>query len=468
MSENVFHHRGGRLKRIFAKILLDVVVRAENFVRKIKSPSFLRSSLRASMSNRRRVLAAALALLVLLGAGFLTFMLTYQSGRTSAVSFIASARGAWAVAQELERNEVIPSSILFRLGVFLIPGRGLRSGEYLIRADDSLADIIATMRRGKSVRYRLTIPEGLTHHQIKEVLRINTLFIGESGAWPEEGVLLPETYFVYRNQRRTSVIARMKRAHHRLVNKLWAARAPDLPLNSAREAVVLASIVEKETGIKGERAHVASVFINRLNRNNYMQLQSDPTVIYALTQGKPLERSLTYNDLKFDSPYNTYANYGLPPGAISNPGRAALEAVMNPAKTKSLFFVADGTGGHAFATTYEEHLRNVAKWRAIQNGGTTSEAADEPAETVPAETVPAKAVPVEAAPVKTVPVKTVPVKTVPAKAVPAEAVPAKAVPVETVPAKAVPAKAVPAEAVPAQAVPEVVEPVVSDSKSSSP
>ena len=414
----MFNRHGGRLKRIFAKILLDVVVRAENFVHKIKSPSFLR----ASISNRWRASIAALALLVFLGAGFLTFMLNYHSGRTSAVSFIASARGAWAVAQELEQNEIIPSSILFRLGVFLIPGRGLRSGEYLIRADDSLADIIATMRRGKSVRYHLTIPEGLTHHQIKEVLRINTLFIGESGAWPEEGTLLPETYFVYRNQRRTSVIARMKRAHHRLVEKLWAARDPGLPLNSAREAVVLASIVEKETGIKGERAHVASVFINRLNRNNYMQLQSDPTVIYALTQGKPLERSLTYSDLKFDSPYNTYANYGLPPGAISNPGRAALEAVMKPAKTKSLFFVADGTGGHAFATTYEEHLQNVAKWRAFQNGGTASKAADEPAE-------------------------------------------AEAAPVETAPAEAVPA-----EAVPAKAVPEVVEPAVSDSdsKSSSP
>ena len=428
MSENVFNRRGRRLKRIFAKILLDVVVRAENFVHKIKLPSFLR----ASISQRWRVLAAALALLVLLGAGFLTFMLTYQSGRASAVSFVASARGAWAVAQELERNEIIPSSILFRLGVFLIPGRALRSGEYLIRADDSLADIIATMRRGKSVRYRLTIPEGLTHHQIKEVLRINALLAGGSGVWPKEGTLLPETYFIYRDQRRTSVIARMERAHNRLVEKLWAARAPDLPLNSAREAVVLASIVEKETGIKGERAHVASVFINRLNRNNYMQLQSDPTVVYALTKGKPLERSLTYSDLKFDSPYNTYANYGLPPGAISNPGRAALEAVMNPAKTKSLFFVADGTGGHVFATTYQEHLRNVAKWRAFQNGGTASKAADEPAKT--------------------------------------ETVPAKAVPVETVPAETVPVETVPVETVPAETAPEVVEPAVSDSdsKSSSP
>ncbi len=322
--------------------------------------------------------AMAAVLAVVLGAGFLALMLNYYSARVSQVRFVAAAHGAWIVAQELEKAEIIPSAVLFRLGVFMIPGRGLRAGEYLIKPDDSLADIIAAMRRGKSARYKLTIPEGLTHYQIKEILRINTLLAGAGGVLPDEGTLLPETYFIYRDQKRTSVIRHMNRAHKRLVAKLWAARDPNLPLANAHEAVVLASIVEKETGIDGERVHVASVFINRLDRDHYMQLQSDPTVIYALTQGKPLNRSLTYNDLKLDHPYNTYANYGLPPGAIANPGRAALEAVMNPAKTKDLFFVADGTGGHAFAITYEEHLQNVAKWRKIQNGKAANNA--EPAE----------------------------------------------------------------------------------------
>ncbi len=312
------------------------------------------------------------AVLFLLAGGLLAALLYSGGGRASAVRFVAKPRGTLAVAFDLKKAEIISSTFLFRLGVFLIPGRGLRGGEYRIKSDDSIANIIAAMRRGKSVRYKQTIPEGLTNYQIKEELRLNTLLTGEIGIMPEEGTLLPETYFVYRDQKRSAVVRHMNKAHKILVARLWEARDPNLPLSNPTEAVVLASIVERETGIVAERAHIAGVFINRLNRSNYMQLQSDPTVIYALTRGKPFKRALTYDDLKLDSPYNTYANYGLPPGAIANPGRAALEAVMKPAKTKDMFFVADGTGGHAFAATYEEHLQNVAKWREVQKARRTA------------------------------------------------------------------------------------------------
>ena len=303
-------------------------------------------------------------------------LINLHGGREQNLLFIADPRGGWHLAQELEKAEIISSAVLFRAAIALYAGKALKSGEYHINKDDSYTDIIAKLVKGKYARFHFTIPEGRSHHDIKEALRINTILRGEIGKTPEEGTLLPETYFIHRGKYRQHVVRRMHSIHQRLVKKLWNKRAKDLPLKTAREAVILASIVEKETGIQGEREKIAGVFINRLDKKSYMQLQSDPTVIYALTGGKPFGRTLTYTDLRVDNPYNSYKNYGLPPGAIANPGRAALEAVMNPAKTKHFYFVADGTGGHVFAETYEQHLENVKKWREIQNGEKNEEKKD--------------------------------------------------------------------------------------------
>ena len=181
---------------------------------------------------------------------------------------------------------------------------------------------------------------------------------------PPEGSLLPETYLFTRGDTRAEIIARMQAAMT-AVDRLWAERAAGLPLDTPEEAVILASIIEKETGVNSERAVVAGVFVNRLRRG--MRLQTDPTVIYALTNGeRPLGRELWRRDLEVDSPYNTYKVVGLPPGPIANPGLSALEAAMNPAETEYFYFVADGSGGHAFAKTLRDHNRNVAEWRRFQ------------------------------------------------------------------------------------------------------
>ncbi len=210
-----------------------------------------------------------------------------------------------------------------------------------------------------------TLAEGLTSHEIVALVEQAEALEGAVEAVPSEGSLLPETYHYARGDRRGDLVVRMSRARDELLRVLWPGRAPNLPVATPEHAVVLASIVEKETGVAGERPLVASVFVNRLQKG--MRLQSDPTVVYGLTGGTgPLGRALTRKDLQAPSPNNTYLNRGLPPGPIANPGRAALEAVLNPAQTAFLYFVADGSGGHAFAKTLAEHNRNVAKWRKFQ------------------------------------------------------------------------------------------------------
>ena len=369
-----------QLKLFFAKKLLSVIVWFEDKPQYNNYSVAMGTRLHKTTSEfamRKTFRKPSRWILVLLGAFFvaatlLVAFINFGSSREQNVLFIAPAKGSWHLAKELEKAEIISSPILFRIAAALRFGN-LRAGEYKIYKDDSYTDIIAKAIKGRSVRYRFTIPEGRTNHDIMEVLRVNTLLKGAIGKMPEEGTLLPETYFIHRGKYRTQIIRQMHAEHNRLVKKLWQARTKDLPLKAMKDAVILASIVEKETGIDGERKEVAGVFINRLNKNSYMQLQSDPTVIYALARGKPFERSLVYADLKTDDPYNTYKNYGLPPGAISNPGRAALEAVMNPMKTEHFYFVADGSGGHVFAKTYEQHLENVKKWRVIQNGAENAE-----------------------------------------------------------------------------------------------
>jgi UPF0755 protein len=242
-----------------------------------------------------------------------------------------------------------------------------------------LRDVIGTIVEGKVVQHSVTIPEGLTSEQIVARLSDNDIFAGSVREVPREGTLLPETYKFPRGTTREQVVQRMQQAQKRALAEIWERRSPDVPLKSPDQLVTLASIVEKETGKPDERSRVAAVFVNRLRQK--IKLQSDPTIIYGLVGGKgTLGRPIKRSEITQPSPYNTYMIDGLPPGPISNPGRASLEAAANPARTRDLFFVADGTGGHAFTETYDQHQKNVAKLRSmekqIQND--TVEPADDP------------------------------------------------------------------------------------------
>jgi UPF0755 protein len=231
-----------------------------------------------------------------------------------------------------------------------------------------MRDIMDAMVTGKGVLYSVVIPEGLTSQQIVDRLKSEETLSGDVTRVPDEGTLLPETYKFTRGDSRDNLIGWMQRERERVLNEIWSRRAADLPIKSKEELVVLASVVEKETALADERTRVAAVFINRLRLN--MRLQSDPTVVYGMFKGagKPPGFMLSRADLESATPYNTYVIPRLPPGPIANPGRASLEAVAQPSRTRDLFFVADGSGGHAFAETYEEHLRNVARWRDLAAG----------------------------------------------------------------------------------------------------
>ncbi len=274
--------------------------------------------------------------------------------------------GAADVTEQLQREGVIDKPMLFLFGLY---GTGvssqIKAGEYIFRKEASLREVMETLVEGKSVLHSITIPEGLTSEQIVERLRENEILSGEIREIPREGVLLPETYKFTRGMPRAQLIDRMTQDQARVVREIWSRRAPDLPLRSPLELVILASIVEKETAKPDERTRVAGVFVNRLNRN--MRLQSDPTIIYGLVGGKgSLGRPISRADIESRTAYNTYVIPGLPPAPIGNPGRASLEAVANPSRTRDLFFVADGTGGHVFAETLEQHNRNVARWRLVE------------------------------------------------------------------------------------------------------
>ena len=291
-----------------------------------------------------------------------------RSGSLDTARSINVARGSGlsAIADELVKDDIIGSKWLFMFGVWLSKQTtSLKAGEYLVPAHASMRDIMDAMVTGKGILYSVTIPEGLTSKQIVDRLMSEDVLVGDIKAIPPEGSLLPETYKFTRGDTRQSVIDRMERDRDRVLADVWSRRAPDLPIKTPEELVILASIVEKETSLADERSRVAAVFINRLRLN--MRLQSDPTVIYGKfgTAGKPSGFTLTRADLETPTPYNTYAIPALPPGPIANPGRASLEAVANPSRTRDLYFVADGSGGHAFAQTYEDHLRNVSRWREV-------------------------------------------------------------------------------------------------------
>jgi UPF0755 protein len=241
----------------------------------------------------------------------------------------------------------------------------LKPGEYSFQKNASLRDVIGTIVEGKVVQHSVTIPEGLTSEQIVARLGDNDIFTGSVRELPREGTLLPETYKFPRGTPRDQVVQRMRQAHKRVLAEIWERRNQDIPVKTPEQLVTLASIVEKETGKADERSRVAAVFTNRLKQK--IKLQSDPTIIYGLVGGKgTLGRPIKRSEITQPSPYNTYVIEGLPPGPIANPGRASLEAAANPARTRDLFFVADGTGGHAFTETYDAHQKNVAKLRAME------------------------------------------------------------------------------------------------------
>jgi UPF0755 protein len=271
--------------------------------------------------------------------------------------------GARAIATRLEENGVIEDASVFLLGLWLAGEQdSLKAGEYAFPVGISAEGVAAKLSKGDMVVRRMTFAEGLTSAEIIAQLEASTSFTGDITLDAPDGTLLPETYHYGYGDPRDSILKRMREGMTKLLDELWGKRAPDLPYETPAEAVVMASIVERETPVAAERPLVARVFLNRLKLG--MPLQSDPTVIYAVSKGMgSLDRSLTRDDLKVDSPFNTYRVKGLPPAPIANPGRASIEAALNPGKTDALYFVADGEGGHVFATTLNEHNKNVKQWR---------------------------------------------------------------------------------------------------------
>jgi UPF0755 protein len=279
---------------------------------------------------------------------------------------IEAGNGLDAIAAQLEAAGIIDDKTVFALGARAERAHtALKAGEYEFEPRISPREVVALLASGRTVVRRLTVPEGLTTHQVLAQIGRTEGLAGDIPEGLGEGTLLPETYHFSFGDGRAELVRRMEAGMREALGELWPARAAGLPLETPREAVILASIVERETGRPDERPRVAAVFLNRLRRG--MKLDADPTVAYAVSDGTGvLDRALTRADLAVDNPYNTYRYAGLPPAPIANPGRASLAAVLDPARTDDLFFVADGSGGHVFARTLEEHNRNVRDWRRIQ------------------------------------------------------------------------------------------------------
>jgi UPF0755 protein len=280
---------------------------------------------------------------------------------------IPHGSGIRDIADVLQRGGVIDQPWVFIGGVLVLKAReGLKAGEYQFKAHASLRDVVETIVDGKVVPHQISIPEGLTSQQIVARLLDDDVLTGNISEIPSEGSVLPDTYNFTRGVAREQMIQRMQLAQQRLLKEIWDRRAPDLPIKTPEQLVVLASLIEKETSKPEERTRVAAVFVNRLKQK--MRLQSDPTIIYGLVGGKgTLGRPIMKSEIDQPTPYNTYQIDGLPPGPICNPGRASLEAAANPARTREIYFVADGSGGHLFAETYEQHQKNVARLRLIES-----------------------------------------------------------------------------------------------------
>lgn len=281
---------------------------------------------------------------------------------------IPSGSGLSTIADTLEANQVVQDALVFSLGVRVYKKSGdLKAGEYAFKAGATMRSVMADLVEGNAVSHGVTIPEGWSNYQIIEKVKAHPVLVGPITDIPGEGELLPQTYNFTRGTTRQQIIDQMKAAQQKLLAEIWERRVPDLPVKSPEELVILASIVEKETAKADERPRVAGVFVNRLNIS--MPLQSDPTILYGIHGGEAWTKdrsAIKRSELDKKTAYNTYKIRGLPPGPIGNPGQAAMEAVANPSRTKDLYFVADGTGGHVFAETYEQHQANVRKWRKIE------------------------------------------------------------------------------------------------------
>ncbi len=323
------------------------------------------------------------------------------------------------VGAALQDAGIVSSATIFNAAAYVNRLRGgrLKPGEYEFPEGASIDDVLGIITSGKTIAYKITVPEGWTSEMALARLAENDVLQGDVATAPPEGSILPETYVFSRGETRQNLLDKMQADQAKMLDTLWNARAPDSILKSKEEAVTLASIVEKETGIPEERPLVASVFLNRLKQG--IRLQSDPTIIYGLVGGKgKLDRGLTRDDLASDTPFNTYKIPGLPPSPIANPGKASIEAVLNPPDTGYLYFVANGTGGHAFAKTLEEHNANVVKWRAIENGQAALVTTEAPTEVVvdgmPTPPTPKAVEPVAEAPQETPPEPAKPAETAPA------------------------------------------------------
>lgn len=313
----------------------------------------------------------SLLLLALLTAGLAVGALWYhhhQPGHysTEKILLIEPGTGTRAIAERLHQEGMIEEPLLYLAGTRLFQRKLMaKAGEFAFEAGLSPADIATHLHEGKSILHKVTIPEGYTVKQIKQMMEsIDTL----TGTFPKdikEGTLMPDTYHFTRGSSRAEIVQQMQEAMKEFLKAEWEKRQENLPIESPKEALILASLVEKETGKPDERGEVAAVFVNRLRAG--MLLQTDPTILYYMTDGTyQQERRIRRSDLKADHPYNTYVHAGLPPGPIANPGRDSIKAALNPPESDALFFVADGTGGHRFAKTLSEHNRNVAKFRRWQ------------------------------------------------------------------------------------------------------
>ncbi len=336
--------------------------------------------------RRRPIVATASGILSFIGiaaiASFALFYLGLEKisapGPLEAdkIVYIETGTDTGGIVEQLQRDGVIDSWQLMTGALYLKGERGkIKAGEYLFKQRASLNDVIDTLVSGKQILHSITLPEGLTSEQILQRLKDDPILIGDVRSTPKEGTLMPNTYKFARGTKREQIVASMQDKLKKVVDEIWAHRSADLPIRSPFEMITLASIVEKETGKADERPRVAGVFINRLMRN--IPLQSDPTIVYGLVGGKgTLGRGILKSELEQRTPYNTYTISGLPPGPICNPGRAAMEAVANPSRTKEIYFVADGTGGHAFAETLDQHKANVARWRQIEKDAKDKSAPD--------------------------------------------------------------------------------------------
>jgi len=310
-----------------------------------------------------------LSLLFFLGGSvFSYYSLLYEQNDVSEAKVVLVEKGESLpqIARRLKRENLLKSIAVFKAAArFSGKSTALKAGEYRIPPYASAKEILDILVSGQTVSRRVTIPEGKTSRQIFDILAQTQGLTGDLPDPPANGTLLPETYTFSYGMPRKIIVDRMLSGMRRTIDELWPGRDDDLPYTTKEEALVLASIIEKETSVGAERPRIAGVFINRLRKG--MRLQTDPTVIYAITNGTmELRRRLTHSDLQTQHPFNTYRNKGLPPAPICNPGRDSIQAVLKPQKTNEIYFVADGTGGHVFARSFDEHRRNIMNWKKVR------------------------------------------------------------------------------------------------------